>query len=795
MLIRFSPARTVALALVALLLHASSSSAQSRPDAPAAPPTSLPGVWAEFEAGQGDTRPQDFRTASGTKIIGWFDAGKKVVLTFDLPQAMDQARLYLRYNNAMSKPGELAATILTDPATRREAGKLIQPNSPRWDDFRWTSIQLGALPAGKQRIEFSCPPKSVCGGLDVAVLLDDHWQGLYQPPTYFAKGKPVGVGQLVSPVTAALKASAPGGEYERRAPVAFSLTLQNRATTAMADTLRWSVEDHDGKSFITASMPLSLKAGEGRTIDIAVKDGVADYGWYIVKARIGNVPVGEGYFVCLPKVTRPVPSEAMIRTMLADGAKNWLGMNLGYGTPDDVIPDFREAGLQTIRTGGNKANPAEHDAHLQQLIGAGLRVHWIINYRGNGIAPKGTAVGELAALDLNGPVMKQWFDNYKARCLAFMRYYSQPGKERLRFYVVGNEPDKKDAHTGLAGRPDVAVRLTRAMAEAANEVNPTGIFVQSPSMSQPDAEYLRRMIVDLGVANHCDIIGTHMYGSQTLSARSGKPAEWLKLAGARRIVACTESGVTTGWTPKGYPGREWQSDFVAMSYIMTHRFGYVAQILFTHDEDHTSDWALMRDKGVKLQPTWDLIQNVLTKPRRLTNGEFEIANDPRAMWTPHVNIDIPGWLSERFDWQHADRPHAGKSSVRFAPDSPGNPILSRREKGQRVAELAPEPLIVYQIVTDGITPGKPVTVSAFSRTTGTPGTTAILSVQGFDPLNGLARSEASTASANWTQLLVTVTPVNPWIVIGLEAPPTAHANDFVWFDDVTVSPSPASSTR
>ncbi len=749
-------------------------------------PEKLPGVWREMEGGEGHSRIQDMREASGGKLLSNFNPGSNVTLTFDVPEAMTNARLYVRYNNAMKTTGHLAASLSLKDGKAQPMGELVMIHSPQWNQFRWASLPLGRLPQGTHRVTFSCAKDKVSGGLDVAVVLEDHWGGIYEPPTQFKDGKPVGVGKLVSPVGASFQATAAQGEYERNTPVNFKVQLHNQSVTPQNDELRWVLKDHAGKSFGDGSKPIKLKPGERAEVEITLTEGMKDYGWYIVKFSVGKVALGEAFFVCLPKATRPVPDAAMIRTMLIDGPEHWVGMNLGYGTPDDVIPDFRAAGLRTIRTGGNKTDPAEHESHIQQMVDAGLRIHWVFNYRGNGIDPKGTGRDELANLDLNGPVMKQWFDNYKARCIKFMRHYSEPGKERLRFYIVGNEPNKRDPHTGLPGRPDIAVRLTRAMAEAANEVNPKGIFVQSPSMSQPDDEYLREMIVELGVADHCDIIGTHMYGSQTLSWRSGKPWVWLKEAGARRLVACTESGVSTGWTPKGYDGREWQADFMAMSQVMERRFGYAAGILFTHDDDHTADWALMRAKGEVLQPNWDFIKNVLTRQRQLVNGGFEQANDPRSMWTPHVNIDIPGWLSDRFDWQDTKAPHSGKSSVRFIPNTPENRILSRREKGEAVPELVPEPLIAYQVATVGITPGKPVTVTAFARTTGTPGTTATLSVQGYDPLDGMARAEKSTTSAEWTQLSVTVTPVNPWIVIGLEAPPADHAGDCVWFDDISV---------
>ena len=748
-----------------------------------AAPQALPGIWFELEAGEGHDRVQDMREASGGKLLSNFNPGSKVTVELELSAPMPQARLYLRYNNAMADDGAVAVALQRDGGDKKDAGILEQLRSTQWNQFRWASMPVGALQPGRYVVALTVAPGRASGGLDALLLLNDQWQGRYDPPNKIDKGRPVGHGTLAAPITGTVHPEARSGEVELKQPISFRAKLHHRQITPVDEPIRWSIETHEGESLASGIVDVALQPSESAEVQFAAPQGVETYGWYALRLRIADALVGECYFAALEPVTRPLPDEPMLRTMLVDGREHWLGFNLGYGTPDSVIPDFRELGLRTIRTGGNKQDPAEHDTHVQQLVDAGLRIHWVLNYRGNGINPAGTGVNEIAALDLNGPVMKQWYDNYKTRCKAFFEHYSRPGQERLRFYIVGNEPDKRDAHTGLAGRPDIAVRLTRAMAEAANEVNPRGIFVQSPSMAQPDAEYLRRMIVDLGVANHCDIIGTHTYGSQTLDTRMDKPWRWLREANAKRLVACTESGVTIGWTPKGYDGRQWQTDYMGFFYVKARRFGYAAGVLFTHDDDHKADWAQLRVKGEKLQPNWDLVQDVLTEPRSLVNGGFEQPNNPLSMWTPEVSVDHVGWLSDWLDWRHDDRPNSGAACLRMTAPTPQRPL-----PGQAGVET----ITAYQVVTDGITPGRPVTVTAFARGSGA---TATLSIHGYDPFDGLASEEASTRDPQWQRVEVTVTPTNPWIVIGLSAASGENGECYACFDDVSIKPATETSAQ
>ncbi len=724
-------------------------------------PDKLPGLWVEMEAGDGHSRVQDMREASGGKLLSNFNPGSTVTLTFDVPEPMVSARLYVRYNNAMKTEGHLAAAVASGDGASRPAGELVMTHSPQWNQFRWTSLPLGKLAEGTHRVTLSVPKDKASGGLDVAVILDDRWDGRYEPPTQFKNGKPEGLGRVLPKVELTATPGAKFGEFGINEAVSFSLALSNRTTSAISDPLQWQIEDHSGKVIEQGNIPVNLKPRQELVVDRQLSDGLSE-GWYRVRFTHAQAIAGQANFVSLPATTpRKIEPGAF--------TGQWLGMNRGRGPLQPVIDDFKAIGLRATRNGANHADPAVSEADITAMLDAGLQIHWVINYRGNGVDPTGTSVALLSQLDLNGPVMKQWYDNYKARCIAYMRHYSAPGEERILYYITGNEPDKRDNHTGLPNRPDVAARLVRAMAEAAREVNPR-IIVQSSPVAQPDTDYLRRMIVDHRVQDHCDVIGTHVYGNQTLNHRLGKPWEYLREAGGPMIpVACTEAGVSTGWTPKGGDGRQWQTDFMAHWYIKTKRMGYAYGILFTHDDDHTPDWAKMRVGDQRLQPNWDYIEQVLTQPRAFANGGFEDTNDVRSGWVPDRNLDIPGWMDDRLNFQATDEVRTGKFAARI-------------NQGGYEHHLA-----AYQLVEQGIEPGKPVTVSGYIKTTGG---SASLSVNGFNRLNGDETRRERVDATEWTPVEITVTPTNPWIVIGIESHPADAAEAFAWFDDITVVTAP-----
>ncbi len=731
------------------------------------PPTTLPGIWLECESGSGHVKAQSFGQASGGRIVGWITADTTTVLRAKVPQAMTRAVAFLRYNQAGNGAARLTVRRLDNVEVA--VGRMLEPTTGGWNSFAWSRLELGPLAAGDYDLSLSGDPAGT-GGHDVLVLLDDRWDGLYQPPGYFSNGKPNDIGTLLPPLALAARPDRADAVFASGQPIRWVLNSRNRTSQVQTTDIIWTVSDAAGRQCGSDHLVVTMPPVGEKSATFTVAPRLPD-GWYRLDFTAPSGIRLSRWFSCTGGATT---------TSSPATPAPWLGMNIGYaGALGDtseirsVASDFAAVGIGIARCGGNKADPSQYDAHTAELIAAGLEPHWAINYRGEDLDVSGSNISSIAKLAIDGPEMADWTKRYKQRCLTIMRHFSSPGAERVRHFICGNEPDLKDASTGLPGRPDIAVRLCRAMFEAARETNPA-IIVESGPVSAPHSGYLRTMIVDHGLAGVCDVIGTHVYGAQVLDQGLGKPWEFLAEAGVRHAVACSESGVTTGWA-KGTEGRQWQTDYLALHRAKLHRMGYQYGILFTHDEDHSPDWALMRVGGERLQPAWDFITTVMSKPARFRNGGFEEPNDVRSGWVPDRNIDVPGWMDKQFAWQASDQVAEGASALRI-------------DQGSWKWDIA-----AMQVVDDGIVPGHPVTIRGQIRTTGH--APARLSVCGFDRLAGNETVSRSVIATDWTRVEITVMPTNPWIVVLVGASPAPGKPAFAWFDAIRVETAQAQGSR
>ncbi|MCS7187514.1 MAG: hypothetical protein RMK89_11260 [Armatimonadota bacterium] len=211
--------------------------------------SALPGVWAEVENGQGHTAFVTSPNASGNKRVGWFGSkGQWVAVDLTLPKTYRNAVLFLRYSRGHGDVGLLDVFVGSPSATQpyqpdvKRLGQMSLRPTGDWDRYRWESLFVGEIVAGRYRFFFVCPKDGGAGDLDVVGIVDDETGGLWEPPNKVADGKLVGEGRLKPPVEILQAISPEVGNLflsdkvlgRNAQPIRFTLQLRNNLLNAPA---------------------------------------------------------------------------------------------------------------------------------------------------------------------------------------------------------------------------------------------------------------------------------------------------------------------------------------------------------------------------------------------------------------------------------------------------------------------------------------------------------------------------------------------------------------------------------
>jgi hypothetical protein len=437
------------------------------------------------------------------------------------------------------------------------------------------------------------------------------------------------------------------------------------------------------------------------------------------------------------------------------GADTWLGINHGNADQAMLLGDLKATGVHMVREGFNAEPNSTFAAKVDAYVAAGIDAHVSLNMRGHSI-------------DVSD--YPTWLKNYKQRCIDIMSAY----KGKIHYYIIGNEPDKRDPDTGRL-TPQQAVDFTQMAFEASRQVDPTGgIKIVSPPLSSPRPirNYFRLMLA-AGLLNYCDYIGIHVYSNQVNDGRMDDPwkAEQ-ELGGPQRPIAVSECGTSTDWGPKTFTldqKQQWKADFLAQAYVQLKRYGF-ANVIFFNSSD-SSKWPatfdILRDgtpDRTIIPATYDELKNNF-KPTPLRDAGFEEPNDFKHEWVVYHDPTFDNWDTSAFNFQ-APGGHSGATALQ----------IDTTHKG---------PLIARQVVS-GITPGTPITITAWAFSNSAEGAT--LKAEGYNATAGNQETaDATKTKGNWEQLSVTLNPTNPWVVIELSAPTkTAAAGSYVKFDDVAL---------
>lgn len=434
----------------------------------------------------------------------------------------------------------------------------------------------------------------------------------------------------------------------------------------------------------------------------------------------------------------------------AEPDRAWAGINPGHGALLRDADYARAAARETVSLGlgitrigidgvGGASDGAafewvSRDRAIDAFLAEGLEVRGVISFRTHVEGGRDQA----------------------ANWRYFVREVARHYRGKIAYYIIDNEPD-------LAKVPaETAVAMTCAAQAEIEAVDPT-IRIESPPTASAGARYLRQM-VELGVTRCADVLGVHSYGAQIDEGhRMGlhKPWQFMKESGQKVIpVADSEGGNSASWAPRGVEdAQEWESRWHRLAWLQHKRYGYDSLILFSlrsprglWDVASWVDGAFVPNK-----PVYAAIQEVHRR-HGLENGGFEQPDDPNWMTVYGLDAARPR------EWSRVDFP---------AGDARSGARALRMEGPTRVRR-----------VVELLTPGRPLTLSAWARVDGG---RASLKALGFDDHDGTAEvvARADRAAGEWRQLRLEVTPRRSWVVVSLEA----DRGGSVDWDDVELAPA------
>ncbi len=355
-----------------------------------------------------------------------------------------------------------------------------------------------------------------------------------------------------------------------------------------------------------------------------------------------------------------------------------------------------------------------------------------------------------------GSSYADWKNNYDYFVRGVMSHY----QGKIFWYIIINEPDLN----GVTAQQ--AVDFQQIAFNAARSIDPN-IKIESSPVSSPTATFLNDML-QLGLADYCDYIGIHCYSSEIDDGNLSKPVEWMQALGIKKPISASECGMSVGWAPAGFPGggQEYRRRWMPLYYLALKRYGISHSLLFSLTFND-QNWAYVDNNFVPYQPGYGEIQTGFVD-RAFANGGFELSNDSQRDWVVYYDpTSTAAPTTTTFVTGDSAGAHGGSGYAKMNSGATTGSIIVRRIAGK-------------------LMPGAQVTVSAWTYINGSG--TAKLKTLGYDPSVGNAETVASASgSGSWKNLSLTVTPINPWIVVEISTVGTGVSGQYVKWDDVSVT--------
>jgi hypothetical protein len=285
---------------------------------------------------------------------------------------------------------------------------------------------------------------------------------------------------------------------------------------------------------------------------------------------------------------------------------SWDAPSEQFETSSSTI---KSLGLQAVRRGigcgygfevGRTCDFTNSDRAVEKYLAKGLRVHAIIPFR-----------WEINMGDPLDSTRETWIKNFGEKCRQTAAHY----KGKINYYIIDNETDvdyRNDVTKIDDARQPIeaplVVKMHRACYEAVKKID-ANIRIESTPAQRPNTTYNRELL-EAGIGNYADVIGTHFYGGQIEQNSIAELKSYMKEFGVDKPIAVSEAGVNPNWyTPtgpfgdikwKGLEGKAARAQWIkdAAEYAKTEKLESVLffTMFFGIPDDDDEPWNMHNDQ-------------------------------------------------------------------------------------------------------------------------------------------------------------------------------------------------------
>jgi CARDB len=532
---------------------------------------------------------------------------------------------------------------------------------------------------------------------------------------------------------------------------------------------------HDDAQSLPAGATTSLRANGGPAGDRYWNKAQA--GSYTIRAEIDH---GDRIPNELDETNNKLDLQVLVEGGAALATAKYWGFQTGRTENSDntvywrkMVDAQQDMGITTIRFSTTGRVEQVEDG---EVIDWTLNDDFLAYLRGRGVVLHTTADPRTHSKFFSSGTTRLPEAEWRANWRYYVREYITRYKDNIRYFICTNEPD-------LGANAMTTDEIVKAQQDAWNEIKAIDPAILVESAPPGNQNSLPEWFA-AGLADCADLIGMHEYGGGMRDDNMQDVPKFLAAEGISKPRAISEFGDFVRWESFGnWPigSRQRSCAWYRQAHTIIPFWGHDHVLFFAYDHGEESLLVSTSTNPVtKPQPLWDIIKTEVLPPHGLLNPGFE-----RPVSTANAGLGPAGSFSKSWPWYILHDIDDGP-----APDEwdrchfvTGDGANARTGTGYLKMEvgLISRTLFARQAVW-GLSPNQQYTVTAYAFLTGSG--TAMLSVRGYDRLNGLAiTSQSTTLAGAWQQLQVVFTPDRDRV--GIELRGSGSSGHIRW-DDVSI---------